>query len=224
MNANAALKLKPSRLALADTPARSHSGSPLSVAFKGGSMLLLTIIGMAAAAIASPLVAEGWELNRAAILNGEWSRILTGHLTHWNLDHFLWDAVVLLGLGVACIWRSVGRTVATLLAAAIAISGAILLFQPEVVSYRGLSGLDSALFMLLAATLWRESRANGRRGLGGIALVAALAFLAKAGYEAATGATLFVDSANAEFIPLASAHLVGGAVGWLIGVAPQRNR
>ena len=78
--------------------------------------MLLAILGMAVVASATPLAAEAWEYNREAILHGEWSRILTGHLTHWNLDHLFWDATTFLLLGVACVWRSVGRTVATLLA------------------------------------------------------------------------------------------------------------
>ena len=189
--------------------------------------MLLAILGMAVVASATPLAAEAWEYNREAILHGEWSRILTGHLTHWNLDHLFWDAATFLLLGVACVWRSVGRTVATLLGATAAISASLLLFQPEMATYRGLSGLDSALFTLLAAMIWRESRRDGRWKLGAVALAAAAAFLAKAAYESATGTTLFVDSSAAGFIPLASAHLIGGAVGAFVGLggraAPARS-
>lgn len=223
MNVEAASKLRTSPQVRANTSAEAPRIPPLANPFKGGGLLLLTILGLAVVASATPLAAEGWEFNRNAILNGEWGRILTGHLTHWNFDHFLWDAATLLALGVACVWRSVGRTVAALLGAAIAISAALLLFQPEIIAYRGLSGLDSALFMLLTASLWRESRADGRRGLGVVALVATTAFLAKAAYEATTGTTLFVDSADAGFIPLASAHLVGGVVGLLVGLSPKRD-
>jgi rhomboid family GlyGly-CTERM serine protease len=180
--------------------------------------MLLAILGMAVVASATPLAAEAWEYNREAILHGEWSRLLTGHLTHWNLDHLFWDAATFLLLGIACVWRSVGRTVAALLGAAVAISASLLLFQPEMATYRGLSGLDSALFVLLATMIWRESRRDGRWKLGVLALAAAATFLAKAAYESATGTTLFVDSSAAGFIPLASAHLIGGAVGVLVGL------
>ena len=73
--------------------------------------MLLAILGMAVVASATPLAAEAWEYNREAILHGEWGRLLTGHLTHWNFDHLFWDAATFLLLGVACVWRSVGRTV-----------------------------------------------------------------------------------------------------------------
>lgn len=180
--------------------------------------MLLAILGMAVVASATPLAAEAWEYNRESILHGEWSRLLTGHLTHWNFDHLFWDAATFLLLGIACVWRSVGRTVTALLGAAIAISASLLMFQPEMATYRGLSGLDSALFTLLAAMIWRESRRDGRWKLGALAMAAAAAaFLAKAAYESATGTTLFVDSSAAGFIPLASAHLIGGAVGALVG-------
>ena len=180
--------------------------------------MLLALLGMAVVAWATPLAAEAWEYNREAILRGEWSRLLTGHLTHWNFDHLFWDAATFLLLGVACVWRSVGRTMATLLGSATAISASLLFFQPEMATYRGLSGLDSALFTLLAATIWRESRRDGRWKLAAVALAAAAAFLAKAAYESATGTTLFVDSSTAGFIPLASAHLIGGAIGTLAGL------
>ena len=192
--------------------------------FKGGGAMLLAILGMALFASATPLAAEAWEYNRESILHGEWSRLLTGHLTHWNFDHFVWDAATLLVLGVACVWRSVGRTVSALLGSAVAISASLVWLQPDVATYRGLSGLDSALFTLLAAMIWRESRRTGRWKLGTVAIAAALGFLAKAAYESATGATLFVDSANAGFIPLASAHLIGGAVGAIVGLMPNNGR
>ena len=191
--------------------------------FKGGGAMLLAILGMALFASATPLAAEAWEYNRESILHGEWSRLLTGHLTHWNFDHFVWDAATLLVLGVACVWRSVGRTVSALLGSAVAISASLVWLQPDVATYRGLSGLDSALFTLLAAMIWRESRRTGRWKLGTVAIAAALGFLAKAAYESATGATLFVDSANADFIPLASAHLIGGVVGALVGLTPNKG-
>lgn len=180
--------------------------------------MLLALLGMAVVAWATPLAGEAWEYDREAILNGEWGRLLTGHLTHWNFDHLFWDAVTFLLLGVACMWRSVGRTVATLLGSAAAISASLLLFQPEMATYRGLSGLDSALFTLLAAMIWRESQRDGRWKLGAVAITAGAAFLAKAAYESAMGTTLFVDSSAAGFIPLASAHLIGGAVGAIVGL------
>jgi rhomboid family GlyGly-CTERM serine protease len=180
--------------------------------------MLLALLGMVLFAAATPLAGEAWEYNREAILDGEWGRLLTGHLTHWNVDHLLWDAATFLLLGVACVWRSVGRTAATLLGTAAAISASLVLFQPEIATYRGLSGLDSALFTLLAALVWRESRRDGRWKLGAVAIAAGAAFLAKAAYESATGTTLFVDSSAAGFIPLASAHLIGGAVGAIVGL------
>ena len=94
-------------------------------------------------------------------------------------------------------WRSVSRTVATLLGATGSISASLLLFQPETATYRGLSGLDSALFRLLAAMIWRESRRDGRWKQGAVGITAGAAFLAKSAYELATGTTLFVDSSAA---------------------------
>lgn len=149
------------------------------------------------------------ELDRAAVARGEVSRLLTGHWTHWTLDHLLWDALAFVVLAVLCETRvSRGRLLLAILGSAFAVSAAVWLALPEIDRYRGLSGIDSALFVLLAVSLIRE------RPLAGLALAG---FLGKAAWEAATGATLFV--AAGPFVPVPLAHLVGGAWGGIVGVA-----
>ena len=62
----------------------------------------------------------------------------------------------------------------------------MLVFLPDIESYHGLSGLDSALFTLLVI-----SNLDRRLSLG-VGFLAA--FLLKTAYEMATGATVFVSS------------------------------
>jgi hypothetical protein len=73
---------------------------------------------------------------------------------------------------------------------------------PHLQTYRGLSGIDAALFMCLAATHLRP--ALRARHCGWVAALAGvcLAFLAKVSYEVVTGATLFVNSQAGHMVPV----------------------
>jgi hypothetical protein len=92
--------------------------------------------------------------------------------------------------------------------------------SPEIGSYRGLSGVDSGLFVLLLMQLAGDGVRRKERiwvALPGLGLAA---FLGKIAYEYLTGATLFVDSAAAGFVPLPAAHLLGAATGLVVGCVP----
>ena len=140
-------------------------------------------------------------------------------------------SVVALALACRLHWR---QAVAALAASSLLIPVALLLLQPGLATYRGLSGLDSALFVLVAAALLAAPRAPRPprtddvppalaarlhallpRLAAGAALVG---FAAKLAWEATTGAAVFVDSQAAAFVPVPLAHLVGG----LCGVAALR--
>jgi rhomboid family GlyGly-CTERM serine protease len=153
------------------------------------------------------------ELDRAAVARGEVWRLLTCHWTHWTPDHLLWDSLAFLVLAFLCEARvGRGRLLAAVAGSALAVSAAVW-FLPEIETYRGLSGIDSALFVLLAVSLMRE------RPLAGLALAA---FLGKSAWEVATGSTLFVDAAS--FVPVPLAHLVGGAWGMIVGIVGIAGR
>src|SRR4029078_5316519 len=95
---------------------------------------------------------------------------------------------------------------------------ALWLLHPEVAEYRGLSGIDSALFLNVALVLLHEAH-NRRQALLSWTLgLLLVGFIAKLGYEMANGATLFVDSSEAGFTPLPLVHAVGAAVGILLAL------
>ena len=155
------------------------------------------------------------ELDREAVARGEVWRLLTGHWAHWTADHFLWDSLAFLVLAVLCETRvSRARLVATVLGSALAVSAGVWFVQPEIepiARYRGLSGIDSALFVLLAAMFVRQTG----NSLGRLALVA---FLGKSAWEVWTGSTLF--TAADGFVPVPLAHLIGGVWGVIAGRSP----
>jgi rhomboid family GlyGly-CTERM serine protease len=142
-------------------------------------------------------------------------RIVTCHFTHFTYEQLAWDVLVFLLLGLACARRDRGAFQATLLASIVIVPIAVLAFAPEVMTYRGLSGIDSALFALLLTMEWRRSW---------IVALCAVAFAMKVLFEMRTGATVFVSS-NAAFAPVPTAHLAGAAAGWAAGIiAACRHR
>lgn len=175
----------------------------------------LTLAAVAMALGLAPALADTFALDRSAFTNGEVWRLLTGHLTHFDNDHLVWDVVALLVLGGLAELDSRRAVVWTLAIAAAAIGVSVVVLQPQFDSYRGLSGLDSALFGLVIARLgldgWRQ-----RHGFSmALAGLAGGGFLAKTGWEFAVGDTLF--AVGATYAPVPLAHLVGLLAG--IGVA-----
>jgi len=200
--------------------AAGRHGVPLRLAGAAPTALLLS-----APALLSALVpgAAGWlAYDRAAIAAGELWRIVTCHWTHWSFDHLAWDLAAF-GVLVLIGWRaSVKRLLLALALSAVLIPLAVWTVLPTMIGYRGLSGIDSALFTFVAATLLKEEITAGRRGMViAIALVLA-GFAGKIAFELVTGAALFVDSSS--FVPVPLAHAVGGACGWIAAEMPLPAR
>ncbi|MFH1528704.1 MAG: rhombosortase [Bacteroidota bacterium] len=106
----------------------------------------LLLAGAAAAIYANSDLTVWLQYDRAAIASGELWRLVTCHWTHWSVDHLLWDAVVFGFLAVLCERDGRLRLVACLLVAATLIPIGLWWSHPQMLTYRGLSGIDSALF------------------------------------------------------------------------------
>ncbi|MBI4602786.1 MAG: rhombosortase [Planctomycetes bacterium] len=189
---------------------------------RGG--LTLTLLAIATAALVSPRLAEGLQLDRGAVASGEAWRLLTGHLTHWSPEHFLWDAGAFAVLGLLCERRGRRRYAACLGLSAAAIGLGFLLACPELPAYRGLSGVDSALFALAAADLLGDARREGRRILAAAAAACLVALALKLAGELATGATPFVDAEASGFVPVPLAHALGAASGGAVALLSASRR
>lgn len=142
-------------------------------------------------------------------------RFVTGHLTHWSWSHLAWDLAVFVGLGWV-VERQDRRAVGWTLALAVALIGlGAPVLTGELVVYRGLSGLDAALFGWLAATVLRSGLRPAARCAGALALVG---LAAKVVWETAVGLPLFMGAAGAagaagEVFVVPAAHLLGGLAG-----------
>jgi len=163
------------------------------------------------------------QFDSVAIASGEVWRFVTGHLTHWNADHLFWDLAVFAVLGFNCERRDCRAFVGCVGGSIVLISMYQLFLQADLQTYRGLSGIDSGLFALLAVFLIRDSIQTGDKTMITLILTALLAFGAKNGWEFTTGATVFVKSAGA-FIPVPMAHFLGAVAGFAAGLRDTFSR
>jgi rhomboid family GlyGly-CTERM serine protease len=187
----------------------------------GRAVVVALLLVLPALVVAlNPALGEALQFQREAVADGEWWRIITCHWTHWSMDHLIWDAFPF-ALLVLLAWRiSPRRMLWTLGLSAVLIPVGAWIFYPQVLTYRGLSGLDSALFLLVALDLCRSATRD--RQWVTVVLVAALlaGFMAKVLFEVITGTTLFADSAF--FVPLPLAHLIGAQCGALAAARDLR--
>ena len=164
-----------------------------------------------------PPLTSALEYRRLAIAGGQIWRFVTCHWTHVSFDHLLWDSLTFLCLGIACERRSRPRFMAAVGLTVVLVPPALWFLLPSLRAYRGLSGLDCALFALLAVSVFREE-SESRTFWRTIVLIFFSLFLVKVGIEAFSGTTLFVDNAGSGMVPVPLAHIAGGAAGLLAGL------
>jgi rhomboid family GlyGly-CTERM serine protease len=163
------------------------------------SALLLAIY------FAVPGAAPAWRYDRAAILDGEAWRLVTGHLLHADVHHLGWNV-----FGVLLVWFLFARDytprqwLAILLASTAVTSAGFLLLEPELEWYVGFSGV---LHGCMAAGLvaWLRSTRDPLTWL-----VAGL-FAAKLAWEHFQGALPF--TAGTLSLPVVHEAHTYGAIG-----------
>lgn len=115
---------------------------------------------------------EPWIYQRESILNGEWWRLISGHWVHFSTTHLLANLAVVL----PCIWILANSRWWTLLLfivfGALLISIGLLIFEPELARYGGLSGIAIALLARVGC-LWLGT--PSMRLFGGLILVILIA-------------------------------------------------
>lgn len=169
------------------------------------------------------VVGRALELERAALVHGQLWRLVTGHFAHWSADHLAWDLLVFAVVG-GLLEHRIGRRrwLALLMAAALAIALAVLVLCPAIGRFRGLSGIDCALVVALATTMWCDAVARGDRRGAFVQAVLLLAYGVKTALELCSGLTVFVQMAPESFRAVPLAHVVGGVVGMLFVVGWDR--
>ena len=194
---------------------------PISAAGRlPGASLLLSILAVLLYYL--PGAGELFEYSRQALAHGELWRLVSCHWTHWSAEHLLWDVVAFAVLAALC-EAQLGRRLllVCLVTAALAIPVVIWLVLPTMEIYRGLSGLDSTLFVLVALSHARRlfrptsrSTALSAVPLEPLIWTGALGlFVCKVLFEAISGTALFVGSGGTGVVVVPLAHLVGGTIG-----------
>lgn len=151
------------------------------------------------------------QFDRAALAAGEWWRLFTGHLVHFDASHATWDLATVALLTFLHPRLTPRHWLLLLGGAAFIISLAVWALQPQFEIYRGLSGLACALFGSAAVFRYQHARAE-RDGVLQIAIIAlALGFAAKSGFEIVREETVFASAGAYAPVPLA--HLIGAACG-----------
>ncbi|MBP90010.1 MAG: rhombosortase [Planctomycetaceae bacterium] len=183
--------------------------------------ITLGVAILSLALMCSANLSEILQFDREAVAAGQLWRVVTGHFTHWNLDHLFWDGVVFAVLGVLCERRQRGRFMLCLTAAAVLIPASVWLLLPELNTYRGLSGLDTALFTMLAGSILAEKWAA--REWRWVTIIAGLmiGLGSKIAFEVFTQGTMFVDTVTANFQPVPLAHVVGALAGIVVAMLPE---
>jgi len=147
-------------------------------------------------------------------------RVTTASFVHWSLDQTIWDSIAFIALAFIAARRWPIRFHATLIASLIGIPLIVHFGARDVMTYRGLSGVDSALFALICARMLVESK-DIRAGTPNTIVIAvcAIAFALKITFEYATGTTLFVQHLAPGVEPLPLAHVAGAVIGVLSSLA-----
>lgn len=141
---------------------------------------------------------------RAAILNGEWWRLWTGHWVHFSTSHLMWNLAVLLGVGVWLERLQPGWLLRLALVVAPVLSLALLAGEPAMQTYGGLSGLATSAVVLLAL-VQLQRRGSDRVWWWAILLLVA----AKTGVDAVRGNSLLVGFGARAVRSSVLAHAAG---------------
>lgn len=166
---------------------------------------------LAVAAFAFPGLEQGMEFKFADLGVCNILPMIGSNCLHWSLSHLFWDLMMFYCIGSLCEMQYPRTFMWVMLICGPIIPLSALLACPDLGSYRGLSGIDTALFGLLASHRLRE--AFDKRDTQG-AIVNGLLLMAmvlKIIYELIWQHTLFAD--DSTFTPIASAHLVGAVIG-----------
>ena len=154
-------------------------------------------------------ILELLQYDRERILAGEVWRLYTGHFVHWTASHLLWDVAVFVSCGLMLEWIRRRFLLAILLLGPILISGALMILQPDMSTYRGLSALDMSLFAAICLQAMRYCRFRNRGSLWVIWGFALFTSFLKPVLELFSGGALFVSNFGDGIQTSPLAHMLG---------------
>ena len=157
--------------------------------------------------------------DREAILAGELWRLFTGHWVHFSATHLGCNLAVLGVAGLILETGAAARTARLLLVTPWFISAGLLLCEPQLNCYGGLSGLATAAVVALALDAFARRRQAPRAGWTAVFLL--LLFGLKTVFEWHTHRSLFTLDADAGFMVVPLSHLLGGIAALVLQLLPD---
>ena len=146
--------------------------------------------------------------DREAILAGELWRLFSGHWVHFSAAHLGCNLAVIAVAGLILETGTAARTARLLLVTPWFISAGLLVCEPQLRCYGGLSGLATAVVVALALAAFARRRQDPRAGWTAALLL--LLFGLKTIFEWHTHRALFALDANAGYAVVPLSHLLGG--------------
>jgi len=143
----------------------------------------------------------------------------SAHFSHWSGGHLFWDLLMFGALAMALEATCRRLLVRLLLIAPPLITATVFLMENHAI-YRGLSGLDCALYAALAVVAVQKKWLSPA-----LAILAMGLFVGKCVFEILSGHPLFVSDLPQGITSVPWAHLSGAAVGGIIAwIHPWRCR
>jgi rhomboid family GlyGly-CTERM serine protease len=123
----------------------------------GAALIGLAVLGMVLLWLGGDSIRVPLRYDRARILEGEWWRLVTGHIVHGDLEHLLLNFC---GLGLITLLfhhcYSTAQWLFIIVASVIAIDVGFLLFEPQLSWYVGSSGFLHGPLIAGAIAWWRQ--------------------------------------------------------------------
>ena len=181
-----------------------------------GITLLIAVVAVVVFLV--PAVSGGLIYDRALLLHGEIWRAWTAHVVHFGSSHLFWNLAVFLAAGC---WAERIRPRTTrwfYLICAPVIAAALLILEPDLGRYAGLSGVGTGVLVLLGCfKLDTHSTEPTRFWVAVFGMV-----VVKIALETVTHAPLLVNDSS-DFIVVPLAHISGAACGvatWFVTRTP----
>lgn len=175
----------------------------------------LALVAVALAAALAPGALSLLQYHRDAILGGQIWRALTAHVVHASHNHLLWDVSALVIIGILFEEALRHRFWVVLLISMVTVSGGLLLVEPNLNAYCGLSGVLNGLWVAGALLAARIEELAGQPRLARLYRFALLVLAAKIAFETVVGTALFTDAESLGAFPVPLAHLLGALGGWI---------
>jgi rhomboid family GlyGly-CTERM serine protease len=173
-------------------------------------LITLALIGSAVVIAFFPRWSSWLIYDRSAILSGQIWRMFTGHWVHFSTSHLIYDSLALGIAGWMIEIQKLRHFGWLSLLAPWLISAGLLLFEPQMKFFGGLSALATTAIVYLAlsglhdAALWRW-----------ICRATLLGVVAKIIFETTTGRMMFASIGNVPVTVSAVGHICGAVVGTL---------